>query len=95
MSHLRGKAVKEIHTVTTGDLEIVECEITANSKVSGKLVKEVSDPGSFLVLMYKKAGINEYSIVDGNTQFFAGDHVVLIAKSDNSSKVLSFFGGKE
>lgn len=95
MSHLRGKAVKEIHTVTTGELEIVECEITSTSKVSGKYVKDISDPGSYLVLLNRKAGTTEYSIVNGNTQFYPGDHVVLITNSENSTKVLSYFAGKE
>ena len=42
MSHLRGKSVKEIHTVTNGELEILECEISPNSKNSGKMLKEIS-----------------------------------------------------
>lgn len=95
MSHLRGKAVKEIHTVTTGELEIVECEITSTSKVSGKLLKDISDPGSYLVLLSRKAGIADYSIVNGNTQFYPGDHVVLITNAENSKKILSYFAGKE
>lgn len=93
MSHLRGKAVKEIHTVTTGELEIVECEITSTSKVSGKLLKEVSNPGNFLVLLSKKSGTEDYAIANGNTQLFSGDHIVLITKSDNSKKILSYFSG--
>ena len=93
MSHLRGKAVKEIHTITTGELEIVECEITSSSKVSGKLLKEVSNPGTFLALLSRKSGTEEYSIANGNTQIFAGDHLVLITKSENSKKVLSYFAG--
>lgn len=95
MSHLRGKAVKEIHTVTTGELEIVECEITSTSKVSGKYLKDISDPGSFLVLLNRKAGNSEYFIVNGNTQFYPGDYVVLITNSENSTKILSYFAGKE
>ena len=95
MSHLRGKSVKEIHTVTTGELEIVECEITSSSKVSGKPLREIADPGSFLVLLDKKLGSQDYAIPSGDTQFAAGDHVVLITKSDNSKKVLSYFAGKQ
>ncbi len=95
MSHLRGKSVKEIHTVTTGELEIVECEITSSSKVSGKPLREIADPGSFLVLLDKKLGSQNYAIPSGDTQFAAGDHVVLITKSENSKKVLSYFAGKQ
>lgn len=95
MSHLRGKAVKEVHTITTGELEIVECEITASSKVSGMLLKDIPNTGTFLVLLDKRSGINEYSIANGNTQIYAGDHVVLIARAEDSKKVLAFFAGKE
>lgn len=93
MSHLRGKSVKEIHTVTNGELEIVECEITPSSKVIGKQLKEISNPGTFLVLMIKKAGTDSYTIADGNTKFYTGDHVVLISQSENSKKILNSFSG--
>lgn len=93
MSHLRGKAVKEIHTVTTGELEIVECEITSKSKVSGKVLKEISNPGNYLLLLHRQSGTDEYSIANGNSQIFSGDHVVLITKSENSKKLLAYFAG--
>jgi trk system potassium uptake protein TrkA len=95
MSHLRGKAVKEIHTVTTGDLEIVECEITAGSKVLGMPLKDIPNTGSFLVLLDKRIDTDTYSIANGNTQVYAGDHVVLITRADDSKKVLSYFAGKD
>ena len=93
MSHLRGKSVKEIHTVTTGELEVVECEITENSKIIGKQLKEIADAGNFLVLMIKTKDAQSYEIVNGNTTITAGSHLVLITKSDNSKKVLSYFSG--
>lgn len=93
MSHLRGKSVKEIHTITNGKLEVVECEISANSKIKDKTLKEISNPGTFLVLMIKKVGQNGYSIVDGNTQVRQNDRIVLISEAENSKKVLSYFAG--
>lgn len=93
MSHLRGKAVKEIHTVTTGELEIVECEITSKSKVSGKLLKEIANPGNFLVLLHKQSGKENFTIATGNSQILPGDYVVLITKSENSKKLLNYFAG--
>lgn len=93
MSHLRGKSVKEIHTITNGKLEVVECEISSNSKIKDKTLKEISNPGTFLVLMIKKIGQNEYSIVDGNTQVRQNDRIVLISEAENSKKVLSYFAG--
>jgi len=91
MSHLRGKSVKEIHTVTNGKLEIVECEVTSGSKAAGKALREISNPGTFLVLMNKKAGLGEYQIANGNTKIFSGDRVVLISQTENTKKVISIF----
>ena len=95
MSHLRGKSVKEIHTVTNGQMEIIECEIGANSKVNGKALKEISNPGQFLVLLSRQSGIDEYKIVDGNTKLHAQDHLVIIVDGEKSKKVLSFFTGAD
>ncbi len=94
MSHMRGKAVKEIHTITNGDLEIIECEISDASKVKGKKMKELADPGKFLVLLVKNNSKKEYEIVNGETLFSTGDHLVLIALAEHSSKVLEFFGNE-
>lgn len=91
MSHLRGKSVKEIHTVTNGELEILECEISPNSKNSGKMLKEISAPGKYLVLLHKKVSSNSYEIPDGNSQLYSGDRIVLITQADFTKKTLSFF----
>lgn len=91
MSHLRGKSVKEIHTVTNGQLEIVECEISPDAKANGKELKEISNPGTFLVLMIRTSAGEEYKIVNGSTRFAAGDHIVLITVSENSKQVLANF----
>ena len=93
MSHLRGKAVKEIHTVS--DLEIAECEVSAESKMAGKLLKDIADPGKYLILLDRKAGTANYQIAVGNTQIDAGDHIVLISKGDDSKKIVESFAGKE
>lgn len=93
MSHLRGKSVKEIHTVTDGELEIVECEVGAGSKLAGKSLREISNPGTYLLLMSRKSGRDEFKIADGNTTIYPGDHVVLITEAENSSKILASFAG--
>lgn len=94
MSHLRGKSVKGIHTVTNGKLEIVECEVSNESKATGKTLREIANPGNYLILMSRKSGFDEFKIADGNTTIYTGDHVVLITEADNSKKVLSYFTGK-
>lgn len=91
ISHMRGKAVKEVHTVTTGDLEIIECEL-GNREIDGKSMRELSHAGEFLVLLIKHAGEEEYEIVNGKSVFRLGDHLVLIAHAEKSVEVISLFG---
>nr|MCR5698012.1 NAD-binding protein [Treponemataceae bacterium] len=94
MSHLRGSAVKGIHTVNEGKLEIIECEISEGSKVAGKAIKDIAQPGKFLVLMTRPHNDEPYQIVNGNTVLEVGNHLVLIADSELSSKVLEIFGNQ-
>ena len=93
MSHLRGKAVKEIHTVTNGQFEIAECVVIPESKVVGKTLKELGNAGNFLVLMTKKSNEDDYKIADGNTVLSAGDNIVLITIAEDSKKILEYIGG--
>lgn len=92
MSHLRGNVVKEIHTITNGELEIIECVLPSESKINGKTVKEIVTPEKFLILLDKHPGKDEYEIANGNTILSTGDHLVLITQAEFSQKVLEFFG---
>ncbi|MEE1213000.1 MAG: NAD-binding protein [Treponema sp.] len=92
MSHMRGNAVKEVHTITNGDFEIIECEVKENSSVIGKMLKDIAEPGKYLVLLDRHSGAEEYEIAGGNTIFAAGDHLVLITDSEESRRILGLFG---
>lgn len=93
MSHLRGKSVKEIHTVTTGDLEIIECVLPGDSKAINKTLRDIANPGVFLILLVKKYDSPIYEIPVGDTRLNAGDHVILITVAEENGNVVSFFGG--
>lgn len=92
MSHLRGNSVKEIHTITNGELEIIECILSPTAKVNGKKIKELADPGKYLLLLDKHSGKDEYEIANGETVVTTGDCLVLIAQAQESRHVLEIFG---
>ena len=94
MSHLRGKSVTGIHTVAGGKFEIVECDLPSSSKFVGKTLKDIANPGEFLLLLIKKPGSANYELPGGDTALSAGDHLVLIEKAGNK-KVLQKFSGIE
>ncbi|MCR5605318.1 MAG: Trk system potassium transporter TrkA [Treponema sp.] len=94
IGHLRGKAIRGIHSVSGGELETIECELPAKSKICGKALWQVAAPGTFLVLLVKKAGENHYMIPVGNTILGEGDRIVLITTAKSNQKTLSIFNGE-
>jgi len=94
MSHLRGKAVTGIHSVSSGDLEIIECDLPSSSKVVGKTLKEIASSGEYLILLVKKPGSNQYDIPVGSTELTVGDHLVLISRAANKKVLEKFSGAK-
>ena len=94
MSHLRGENVREVHTVSTGGFEIIECDVPSKSHVLGKTLKEIAKPGKFLMLLIQKPGSDGYALVNGNTTLNVGDHVVLIQES-GSKEILELISGKD
>lgn len=94
LSHLRGKSVTGIHTVSSGDLEIIECDLPSSSKAVGKTLKEIAAPGEYLILLIKRPGSQQYEIPVGDTQLKTGDHIVLIATPGNKKVTEKFSGTK-
>ena len=91
MSHLRGSSVSGIHTVNGGFLEIVEVKVGENSKVEGKKLMEISDPGKFLILMGHKKDEESYAKLSGASVLNAGDKLVVITTKTDSQHVLERF----
>lgn len=90
ISHLYGKSVTGIHSVSNGDFEIVECDISSSSKFVGKQLKDISGHGEFLVLLVRKPGSKSFELSNGNTMLSTGDHIVLIEKAGDK-KILEKF----
>lgn len=90
ISHLHGKSVTGIHTVSNGEFEIIECDLSPSSKFAGKQLKDIANPGQYLVLLIKKPGSKNYELPQGNTTLNTGDHLVIIEKTGDK-KVLEKF----
>lgn len=90
ISHLHGKSVTGIHTVSNGAFEIVECDLPSSSKFIGKQLKDIASPGEYLILLVKKIGSEKFELPQGNTTFSVGDHLVIIEKTGDK-KILEKF----
>jgi trk system potassium uptake protein TrkA len=94
LSHLRGKSVTGIHTISGGDLEILEYLVPEKAPVAGKAVKDIALPGKFLLLMVQKQGAPRCAIPVGDTVIEEGDRLILVSDTAETGRVLSRFGGK-
>ncbi|MCM1322353.1 MAG: Trk system potassium transporter TrkA [Bacteroides sp.] len=92
ISHLRGKNVSDIHTVSDAGLEIAEIELPETTKVAGKTLKDIAVAGSFLVLLICKAETNTYVLADGNTSLSPFDKLVVIDRIAENRKLLDILG---
>jgi trk system potassium uptake protein TrkA len=95
IGHLRGKSITGVHTVSDGDLEIIEYVMPEDSHLNGKALKDIAEPGTFLVLLIQGKDQEDYSIPAGNTVLNGGDKLVLISNMEETVKVIEFFGGSE
>ena len=66
-----------------------------DSHLNGKALKDIAEPGSFLVLLLKGKDQSEYIIPAGNTILNGGDNLVLISNIEETAKVIEYFGGSE
>lgn len=90
MGHLRGKSVTGLHSISDGDLEIIEFTIPVGSNVSQKALKDIAMPGSFLILLISKG--DEYIVPVGNTILQENDKLIFIVHSKDIKLVLAHFG---
>lgn len=95
IGHLRGKSITGVHTVSDGDLEIIEYVLPEDSHLIGKAIKDIVKPGKFLILLIKQGEEGEYFIPEGNTVLNSGDNLVIISNIEETSKVIEYFGGSE
>lgn len=93
LSHISGENVKAVHTIGDGTLEILEINVAENANVVGKPLSEISEHGTFLVLMIERG--SQSILPTGSTQLEAGDHVVLICQASETERLSKMIYGEK
>lgn len=92
ISHLRGKGVSSIHTLSDSGLELEEIQISEKASIIDKTLKEIAEPGLFLILLYCSKDSDKYVIPDGNTKLEIGDKIILIVNTKDDKRIMGKFG---
>ncbi len=84
----RGENVISLSTFEGGKAEAVEVELTINSPIVGKALRDLRLPGKALV----GAVVHEGSTIvpTGNTVLYAQDHIVLFTLPEHVNKLLTY-----
>lgn len=79
--HLRGGAVRAVHSVGDRLFEIIECDVRQGSRAAGRTLRQIAAPGEFLVLLAAGAGQTDLAIPGGDTVLAPGGRAVLVARA--------------
>ena len=92
ISHLRGAGTSSVHTVCDGRFEIIACDVSGQSVLVGKKLRDVPMRGECILLLVRHAGERAFAVPHGEYEILGGDKVVFIARAGNK-QLPKMFGG--
>lgn len=87
--HIRKGNIISVRNLYDTDAEILEFEVTTGTKITRKPIKQLNFPKSAIIGGLVRDGKGYITL--GDTQIYAGDHVVVFAHPEAIKKVESFF----
>ncbi len=90
LSHLRGEAVRSVHRVAGGNIEIMELEIPSESPIIGQRLESLRFPQGTLVMLVVRSGSS--FIPSGDCVFESSDRVVTIVRRGQEVEIQRLFG---
>lgn len=87
--HIRKGNIISVRNLYDTDAEILEFEVTTGTKITKKPIKNLNFPKSAIIGGLVRDGKGYITL--GNTQIYAGDHVVVFSHPEAIKKVESFF----
>lgn len=89
LRHIRRGRIRDLHAIRDGAAEIIEAEALEASALVGKTLRQIKIPRGVVIGAIMRAG--EVIIPRGDTEFQAGDRVVILAMSDAVKTVEQLF----
>ena len=94
IGRFRSAGTSSVHTVCDGRFEIVSCEVSSQSVLAGKKLRDVPIRGECLLLLVRHATDSAFVVPNGEYEIRGGDKVVFIASSANK-RMMAIFGSAE
>lgn len=89
LKYIRRGNVKSIHSISDGQMEVLELNVEAKSPAVGKRVSDIPLPKDCLIVSISRE--SETIIPDGSNLVLENDHIIVIAKKSAAEKVEELF----
>ncbi|MEX2445318.1 MAG: Trk system potassium transporter TrkA [Alkalispirochaeta sp.] len=86
---IRSGAVRSIHTISDGRVEVLELTVLPNSRAVGTAIKDLQLPRDTLIVAMEREGMS--LVPGGNNVVRANDQLVVIAKKEHGERVQELF----
>ncbi len=90
---IRKGSVHGLHSLSGGQIEVLEFIITPNAPVLGKELRHVKLPPGSLIVSFTHSGTT--SIPDGQTTLNAGDDLVVISRQEHFGRIEAIFAPQD
>ncbi len=85
LKYIRKGNIKSIHSISGGDVEVMELSLDKKNQLTDKKVKDLHLPSHSLILSVAREG--QSIIPHGDLVIRDGDHVIIIAQKEYIGKI--------
>ncbi len=91
LKYIRRSSVQSLHSISGGNLDVIEVSVEASSKVVNKRIRDIRIPANALVISVARNGTN--IVPSGGLELIAGDYLIIIANKESIQKLEQIFTG--
>ena len=84
IGRLRGTGTLSVHTVCDGGFEVISCDVSRQSTLIGKKLRDVPMRGEALLLLARHETDSSFEVPNGEYEVRGGDKVVFIARAGDN-----------
>ncbi len=92
LQHIRGSGVRSVATLLEDQVEVIEAECSAESPLTGRAIAELALPRGVLVAALRRE--QRIVVPRGADRIEPGDRVVIVATTEDATRVAGILGGQ-
>ncbi len=91
LKYIRKANVRSLHSISGGNLDVIEVSVEATSKVVDKRIRDIRLPPNALIISVARGESN--IVPSGGLELIEGDYLIIIANKESIQKLEEIFTG--